>query len=658
MAKQPRKQAQTKPITQHQLFPAVIALWFGALFGLGSLAVRPSLLESLVIKSRIDLVIPAAAPPLGITSRILVALILAAIGSAIGIAIARRLARPKIEVRERKRSKLAADEAPVRRPYGPAAASESAGPVLAPRRRALAIEHEEEQFVPHDMAPLPGGAPQILDISSVGLRAEPVEAPLDLGGYPAPSPAEHTDLAGFVPQPVVAPAEPRQMFQPLDHAVQPAVEAHPNHPAAEAAAAAADGRQVFGLPPVTEATEAPKQIFGQQVAGEHVSQDFVKAAGYQTTVFETPEPQQLFPPREQAATPASFASEASFAMPQAFEVPPAPVVQPFAVPNAEVPPSSLDAVQQPAVPQAFAPTTSQPGPAPVVAAQLEPVAAEPLPSPAGLAMDDLSARLAASMARRRAALGGPPADTAPPVQQVPTFAMPQAEPAVAAEAPAAPFNVPDTAEAAPVPQAYDPAPQSVPGIESVLQPAAFAAPFAAPFAEQVPQPAAQMPSPSIPDAMRPLELGGFEDEAEPIDHLLPPRHIAMPQPVAAAAPAMPAAFAPPAEPAEEAEMAQAEVAEENYASLLGIAPAPARSGFVRIEEPEAEATAIEPVVVFPGQMAQPASQTSFRPFDAPASAGQGQQVSAGEVAPSVDREEADRALRMALANLQRMSGAA
>ena len=31
------------------------------------------------------------------------------------------------------------------------------------------------------MAPLPGGAPQILDISSVGFRAEPAEAPLDLG---------------------------------------------------------------------------------------------------------------------------------------------------------------------------------------------------------------------------------------------------------------------------------------------------------------------------------------------------------------------------------------------------------------------------------------------------------------------------------------------
>jgi hypothetical protein len=102
VAKQKRKPANGKPITSHQLFPAVVALWFGALFGLGSLAVRPSLLEGLVLKSHLDLVIPAAAPPLGVTARILVALILAALGAMIGIALARRIARPKPE--ERKRS--------------------------------------------------------------------------------------------------------------------------------------------------------------------------------------------------------------------------------------------------------------------------------------------------------------------------------------------------------------------------------------------------------------------------------------------------------------------------------------------------------------------------------------------------------------------------
>ena len=640
MAKKPRKQPQAKPIVQHQLFPAVVALWFGALFGLGSLAVRPSLLESLVIASRIDLLVPAAAPPLGITARILVALILAAIGSAIGIAIARRLARPKAEVRERKRSKLASEEAPVRRPYAAASESCSAAPILAPRRRALAIEHEEEDFVPHDMAPLPGGAPQILDISSVGFRAEPAEAPLDLTGFPAPSPAEPAQ-SGYAALPIAAPEPQRQVFQQAEAALDA-------HPAAEVAAAAADGRQVFGMPPVSEAADAPKQIFGQPIEDGRVSEDFVKSAGFKTTVFETEQPSPLFPPREQAQAPSAepFAAQQAFAVPQAYEVPPAPVVEPFAVP-----PSSLDVAAQAPLPQAYQPEVvaqpiAEPAAPPVVAA----APAAPLPSPVGLGMDDLSARLAASMARRRAARSGAAPEAEVPVAVAPAFTAPQPEPAAPVAEAAPQFSAP---ELPPMPQAFEPAPQPAALVEPVQ-----VAPIAAPAMPSAFQPAA----PAIPAAMRPLELGGFEDDVEPLDHLLPPRHIAMPQPPQVEPPAAAAAFAVPVELAEvaEADVAEVEVAEDNYASLLGIAPAPARSGFVRIEEPEAESAAIEPVVIFPGQMAQPAAPAPapFRPFDAPSSAGQGQPVAANQVTPAVDREEADRALRMALANLQRMSGAA
>ena len=111
MAKSKRKASNAQPITAHPLFPAVVALWFGALFGLGSLAVRPSLLEAAVIASRIDLLIPAAAPPLGVTARILVALGLSAVGSALGLMIARRITRPKVEVRQRKRTGVAREEA-------------------------------------------------------------------------------------------------------------------------------------------------------------------------------------------------------------------------------------------------------------------------------------------------------------------------------------------------------------------------------------------------------------------------------------------------------------------------------------------------------------------------------------------------------------------
>ena len=75
-----RKPGKSKPISSHPLFPAVVALWFGALLGLGSLAIRPTLLEAVVLKTGLDLIIPAAAPPLGITARILIALFMASLG--------------------------------------------------------------------------------------------------------------------------------------------------------------------------------------------------------------------------------------------------------------------------------------------------------------------------------------------------------------------------------------------------------------------------------------------------------------------------------------------------------------------------------------------------------------------------------------------------
>lgn len=89
-----RKQAGA-PIAWHPLFPAILAVWFGALFGLGVLAVRVALLERIVVASGIDLLIPAAAPPLGMTARLLIALGFALFGSALGLILGSQLARSK-----------------------------------------------------------------------------------------------------------------------------------------------------------------------------------------------------------------------------------------------------------------------------------------------------------------------------------------------------------------------------------------------------------------------------------------------------------------------------------------------------------------------------------------------------------------------------------
>jgi hypothetical protein len=69
-------------------------------------------------------------------------------------------------------------------------------------------------------------------------------------------------------------------------------------------------------------------------------------------------------------------------------------------------------------------------------------------------------------------------------------------------------------------------------------------------------------------------------------------------------------------------------------------------------------------VIFPGQApVQPVPvaqvpETPFRRFDSPTIAAQAAPVAATMSAPAVDAAEAEAALRAALANLQRMSGAA
>ena len=583
MAKHKRKPVSSPPVTSHPLFPAVVALWFGALFGLGSLAVRPSLIEALVIKSRIDLIIPATAPPLGVTARILIALLLAVLGAALGIMLARRLARPKVTEVERKRSakdlstanmrfraRDAHPDAPARAPisaHEELGSADLAPAVMAMRRRALSIEESPRDFVPHDLAPLPGAAAQVLDIAELALAEPEVHYTPELGTYgePATSLAQPNaaPLDWSVPAPALAPATPPVMPAALDNA-----------------AALAAGCQVFGMTPQPERAEAPRQIFGAAINDGHVSADFVKAAGYQTTVFDGPEASPLFAPRtaDAAAEPLATGITPDLTAPAA---------------NAE---------------------------------------AAPRLSPANLGMTDLATRLAEAMRRRRAEAASRQSELAPEPRQ--------AEPA------AAPEPLTATAEPAPpaaIPVAYEPATGP-----AELQP--------------------------LPSAMRPLALDAFLEEDAALDaSLLPPRHFAMPSPALVAAPGP---SEPVAAPVRDDEQGAADT-EENYGSLLGLAPA--RSGFVRIDDPEADQFADEPVVIFPGQASRRLDQAprplepapaltaavateghgSFRRFDAPSSAGQGQPLAAANNAmPAVDPVEAERALRAALSNLQRMSGAA
>lgn len=98
-------------MTWHPLFPAMLAVWFGALFGLGVLAVRTGLLETAVLSLGIDRLIPAAAPPLGATARILLAFAFAVTGGVIGAAIGLLMARSRPDNIARRAEVAAAREA-------------------------------------------------------------------------------------------------------------------------------------------------------------------------------------------------------------------------------------------------------------------------------------------------------------------------------------------------------------------------------------------------------------------------------------------------------------------------------------------------------------------------------------------------------------------
>lgn len=83
---------RASPVTAHPWFAAIVALWFAALLGLSSLALAPAVLERIVAASGIDTFIAAAAPPLGQTARLLVALGLAGLGGVLGLMLGRFLA--------------------------------------------------------------------------------------------------------------------------------------------------------------------------------------------------------------------------------------------------------------------------------------------------------------------------------------------------------------------------------------------------------------------------------------------------------------------------------------------------------------------------------------------------------------------------------------
>lgn len=530
-----------KPTTAHPMFPFVTALWFATFLGLGSFAVAPALLEGPVVALGLPALVPAAAPPLGFTARLLFALAMMGLGAVAGYAVGRALGRDKVEARVRTRGfgKQAARQEQTqtgfeaRRPINP---TEDLGePLDAPvtqdvplRRRALSLHDESQLSTPFESAPLPGVLPW------------EVAAQEEAEAQPEPEAEPEPVLAARAMQPT--PADPLALDLLLEEAQTFGETAH--EPAATIAPAiVADLDRPFDPSPLT--VDAP---------------DVAEAA---------------------PTAPAAPARSCS----------PAPILQ--ARPNAS---------------------------APIEHAALD-----------GLGLVQLIERLALAISRRTRR-----ADHT------------SATPAVEATAPAA---VPEPREIArfgssaladPAPAAsaeYRAAPERV----VQLRPAQFQPVTAPDFDASVSNDAQDEEEDLGLDRflrMSPLrtrEAASKTDQAAPDD--------AAPEP---------------------------EVAEERYPSLLDIGPVAARREPLRIDdgisdEPDEDA-AIEPVVVFPGQQqARQFERPSITPLagsplaapgraaPSPPTADADDSEMASQPGPALDADEADRALRAALATLQRMT---
>lgn len=631
-----RKPVRSKPpISRHPLFPAVVALWFGALFGLGSMAIRPGLIEDMVLATGIDTLVPAAAPPLGTTMRLMLALAMAGFGGVLGGLLARRIARPAPETRTRRRSTGNVQQHQEPRAYASYVAAEPARDdnddqvePLAPKRRSLAIEVAVTPPEMREHAPLPGG-PLILNVADIDSGSDDAELQHSRWADPAAAAPGRTlrepaPVAGPEPEPVPVPEVDirTQSYARIANLTQPASallgEAQTAEDAAEGPTRAPDAftfTQPAPVPPL----------------GAHPAEARLAVAETNQRRFVAPPPAAPASPFAQATVPGRMAEPEPIAAAEA-SIPFVPEIMP------EIP----------------APTPSTPAPASSFSPRSGSAAERLTSAELGeLSPVELIERLAISLQRRRNA---------------------------AAQA--------------------NPAPEPAPDI-----PAARPLPFEQPVPEARPAPvhAANPAAPrSLPASMRHLSFAD-EDEDEDEDGNegfaldVPRRHFAMPlaqgQIGSAAAPANVFAVAEPAETnsidCSAGTAGDSDLLDDGYSSLLELSrrsldrTTANKQPFIRIEEAEdGDGEEFEPVVVFPGQAARlqqaeaapPAAPQSIgSPFAPPAASSEDSTGAealptrrfdnpAFQAAPGQPRaqapEEAERALRSALATLQRMSGAA
>lgn len=736
MAEQLRRNAGgSQPISQHPLFPAIVALWFGALFGLGSMVIRPAVIEHAVLAIGLDTIVPMAAPPLGTTTRILIALVMTGLGGVIGALIARRVARPAPEVHERRRGAVAMggsavfpEDEPVAAEVTTAPARSANTPMAPGRRRSLTMLETAPADDADDGAAFPSHPSSILNVAefdldgfeqgdapdfrdtgfgvrlgagiAAGIEAE--DLPVIGAAQARGETVEHAPDAGpYASTDKVAPVLGNRLFESYSREISTRISAPSLAPAPAATVAPTidpTPEPGFTLMPRLNVAGWSHDQGDAHDSDENRDADGIYAAAPVKPLFERSAPSAHLTAAPE--TPAFAATEP--VMTQDDMAPDnephwdqAPVDDAF---NADADDRAIAAVpsgiERPSAAQR------------IVAAELD-----------ELSPVELLERLALAMARRReeARL----AAAAPVMPTVAAVASPAAPPFASPILASVATGMRASAETDALPER--PTPFEAPVAAAVEAPA-FEAPASVvralgfePLAFRPvgldetpignswePEPEADTPVPAaspatlghIPAALRPVGFEAYADDEEDdaLPGYLPPRHIGMAQDSTDGIGGGTLAFEDTGyefdadceddagyeddAPHEDEDGEETLVLEQGYSSLLDLSrPAATRQPFVRIDEPE-EAGEIQPVVIFPGEETRETGPFA-RPV--PASVAQGQQPSALPPFPPTpfapapsplagermfdapgrnDPAETERALRAALATLQRMSGAA
>lgn len=163
-----RKQGRRHPpMASHRLFPWACGLWFATLFMLCSLVVPVALLERGVVAMGLDRVFAAAAPPLGETSRLLIAVGLSTVGEIVGLIFGRLLAARARQGKTAPASFVSEPAASVDRPPLDMEMLDDLGP--PPTVVPTAVAAPSSEPLPDAAPPTPGPFLASADLDELGI---------------------------------------------------------------------------------------------------------------------------------------------------------------------------------------------------------------------------------------------------------------------------------------------------------------------------------------------------------------------------------------------------------------------------------------------------------------------------------------------------------